>query len=112
MQQLQGTWAYIAPLSNCGERKSITFSGNRYVCIEADGTKNSGTFKFVNLTGNPKSIDWDWDDHEGFMAYGIFEIDGNTLYMIGHQDSEARPTDFTALPGRFGHVYKRVKEQK
>jgi len=107
LKKLEGTWEYIA--QEVGGKKSpdanfkgvtLTIKDDTYTIQVVGIVSDRGTIK-VDPANTPKTIDKVSGKLKDVKYFGIYKLDGDTLYLcesIGEQP-EHRPKDFTTTKG-------------
>jgi RNA polymerase sigma factor (sigma-70 family) len=122
LEKLQGTWVLTA-VEVAGEkpweqdvttdaRCLLTITGNKSVQGQVSAKEKSERFIRIDPTAKPKAIDWAKTDEfkEGEVFYGIYELDGDTLKLLGGGTKPAdRPTEMKPKAAREG---KGVRQQE
>ena len=106
LKQLQGTWTVVAltesgrkapPEALKGTRMTVKDTAYRFV----GGEDNyQGNLK-LDPTQSPKHLDATFVDDSGAekgKAYGIYELQGDTLKLCWRDKSKDRPTEFASTP--------------
>ena len=118
LREFQGTWRQIAyerdgrtePPDEEGLNPCTVIVDDTFVVMLADGsTLIQGTFK-LDLTQNPKAVDWTdtfgADAGKTFLA--IYALDGDRLKFCAAEAGRERPTDFRPNAGQVLRVHQRV----
>jgi RNA polymerase sigma factor (sigma-70 family) len=130
LDRLQGTWVLSAVESDdkgpaeqdvtTDARCLLTITGNKSVQGQVFAKQKSERFLRIDPTAKPKAIDWSKTEEfkEGEVSYGIYELDGDTLKLLGGAKRPAeRPKEMKPNATRKGNVvegdiisyWKRVK---
>ena len=118
LKKFQGTWKQIAyerdgrtkPPDEEGLETRTIFVDDSFVVMLADGsTLIKGTFK-LDLTQNPKAVDWTdtfgADAGKTFLA--IYALDGDRLMFCAAEAGQERPKEFRPNAGQVLRVHQRV----
>jgi uncharacterized protein (TIGR03067 family) len=117
--QLQGTWKFQS-MEKDGkalqkedvEKKTITFTGDKWVVKEGDKTVQAGTHTF-DPSKKPATVDAPVTEGEnkGNTMLGIYELTDDTLKVCFDTKGKSRPTEFktAADSGCFMAVVKKEK---
>ena len=116
--KFQGTWKQVGyerdgmhePIDDEKDwEPRTTFIGTRFVVRIADGSiPIQGTFK-LDLTQNPKAIDYT-DTHgadAGKTFLAIYSLDGDKLIFCAASEGQERPTEFKTKAGEVLRINQR-----
>jgi uncharacterized protein (TIGR03067 family) len=117
LRKIQGTWQFVEHDMNGKatppaelQKMTITFAGARWTVREGDKVVQAGTHKF-DPAKKPGHVDAVVTEGEGkgSTMLGIFEQKGDTLRACFDPQGKRRPTSFSAGPGKFTAVVRRLK---
>jgi uncharacterized protein (TIGR03067 family) len=116
--KFQGSWKQIGyerdgvrePIDDeQGWKPRTTFIGTTFVVRIADGSVPiRGTFN-LDLTQDPKAIDWT-DTHgvdAGKTFLAIYSLDGDKLIFCAAEEGQTRPTEFKTKLGEVLRIMQR-----
>jgi uncharacterized protein (TIGR03067 family) len=123
LKAMAGTWrpiaaennGYKAPEESLKETRWIRDADGKWVFQRGDKTVLEWAIKKIDATKKPKTIDIEvaTGQHKGTIYRGIYELDGDTLWICFAMPERAeRPTEFSAAKGSICALseFKRVKK--
>ena len=116
---LQGEWSMVSGSADGQSMPDEMRKQMKRVCKDDVATTTMGGQVFLKAkfvldpSKKPKAIDYEMLDGvtKGKKQLGIYEVSGDTFKSCFSKPGEARPTDFTSMPGdgRTLSVWKREK---
>jgi uncharacterized protein (TIGR03067 family) len=117
-ERLQGTCVQTAwerdgernPPDPLGGPARVTFAGDTFAVVLADGTTPiAGTFK-LDPSRDPKAADWTdtLGPDAGKTFPAVYQLDGDELSFCAADAGQPRPTSLTPGPGQVLRVHRRA----
>ena len=103
IERMQGVWK---------EEKGMRwfFDGEKLHVGGTDTTGNKGKSYALTLRPGGEVGEIDFGGGQEFQYYAIYQLLGDELRLAYFGSGGKRPNDFTARPGEFHHVLKRLAE--
>lgn len=115
-EKLQGVWYTVSISSGdteTGEDKAdtIAYDGDRYVQHLNGTPTQSGTFRIIDATADPKQIEYTCTtgEYKGNVWQAIYTLDGDDHRICTDVETGGRPKEFSGKAG-FLRVTKREKK--